>query len=190
MPLTTAEKEAQIAELRESFDNAVATVFVDYRGVDVETITELRVKFREAGIVYKVAKNNLVRKALAGTDLEGNEALDAALKGMTGIAWSNEDPSTAAKVLRDFRKDKKEILAKKDEPEKLIAKAALLDGNVMPGEQVETTLASMPGKDEIRAQLLATLLAPAQNLVAQLAAPAQNLAFVFDAIKRKQEEEG
>ena len=112
------------------------------------------------------------------------------LKGMTGVAWSYEDPSTAAKIIKDFRKDKKDVLAKKNEPEKLVPKGAVLSGEVMDGKAVETTLASLPGKDEIRAQLLATLMAPAQNLVAQLAAPGQNLAYVFDAIKRKQEEEG
>lgn len=188
MPLTLEEKQAQVTEIRDSFEKAISTVFLDFRGVDVETITELRVQFRAAGIEYKVIKNNLIRKALVGTELEGNDELSQHLKGMTGVAWSYEDPSTAAKVLKKFRSDHKETLAKKDEPEKLVPKCAVLDGNVMDGKAVETTLASMPGKDEIRAQLLATLMAPAQNLVAQLAAPAQNLAYVLDAIKRKQEE--
>lgn len=187
MPLNPAEKKAQVQSIRESFEKAVSTVFLDFRGVDVATISELRVAFRKAGIEYRVIKNNLIRKALEGTPLEGNAELDKSLAGMTGVAWSFEDPSQAAKVIRDFRKDKKDILAKKDEPEKLLPKAALLDSNVLDGAQVETTLASMLGKDEIRAQLLATLLAPAQNLVAQLAAPGQNLAYVLDAIKRKQE---
>jgi len=190
MPLSPSEKEALAVEIRESFEKAVATVFVDYRGVDVETITELRVKFRAAGIEYRVVKNNLIKKALVGTDLEGNEALEAHLKGMTGVAWSYEDPSTAAKILRDFRKDKKDVLAKKNEPEKLVPKCALLGGELMEGSKVETQLASLPGKDEIRAQLLATLMAPAQNLVAQLNAPASRMALVIEAIRRKQEEEG
>ncbi len=188
MPMTLQEKEAQVGAIRESFEKAISTVLLDFRGVDVETITELRNQFRAAGIEYKVLKNNLIRKAIAGTDLENNEELAQHLKGMTGVAWSYEDPSTAAKVLKKFRKDHSDVLAKKDQPEKLVPKCGLLDGNVMTGKEVETTLASMPGKDEIRAQLLAQLLAPAQSLVRQLAAPAQNLAYVFDAIKRKQEE--
>lgn len=188
MPLTTEQKKAQVEAIRESFEKAVSTVFVDFRGVDVETISALRVAFRKAGIEYRVIKNNLIRKALVGTPLEGNAQLDKSLAGMTGVAWSYEDPSAAAKVLRDFRKDKKDVLAKKDEPEKLVPKAALLDANVLSGAEVETTLASMPGKNELRAQLLATLLAPAQNLVAQLAAPGQNLAYALDAYRRKQEE--
>jgi large subunit ribosomal protein L10 len=185
MPMTPTQKEAQATEVRESFAKAISAVLLDFRGVDVETITELRARFRAAGIEYRVVKNNLVRKALEGTDLETNDDLQAHLKGMTGIAWSYEDPSTAAKVIRDFRKDKKDILEKKDQPPRLIPKCALLDGNVMDGKAVETTLASMPGKDEIRAQLLAQLMAPAQSLVRQLQAPAQNLAYLFDAYQRE-----
>lgn len=188
MPLNPQQKQAQVAEIRESFEKSVSTVFVDFRGVDVDTITALRVAFRKAGIEYRVIKNNLIRKALVGTPLEGNAKLDKSLAGMTGVAWSYEDPSAAAKILRDFRKEKKDVLAKKDEPEKLVAKAAVLDVTVLDGAEVETTLASMPGKNELRSMLLAQLLAPAQNLVAQLAAPGQNLAYALDAYRRKQEE--
>ena len=92
MPMTQTEKEAQAVQVRESFEKAISTVLLDFRGVDVETITELRSRFRAAGIEYKVVKNNLVKKALEGTDLEGNEELAGHLKGMTGIAWSFEDP--------------------------------------------------------------------------------------------------
>lgn len=187
MPMNQQEKEAQVASLRESFDKAVSTILLDYRGVTVELITELRSQFREAGVEYKVVKNNLVKKALAGTDLENDGAFTDNLKGMTGIVWSYEDPSSAAKVIKKFREDQKAVLKKKDEPEKLVPKCAVLDGVVMKGTEVETALASMPGKNEVRAQLLATLMAPAQNLVAQLAAPGQRLALVLDAQKRKLE---
>lgn len=187
MPMNATEKAAVVATLKENFDKAVATVLVDYRGVTVEHITELRTQFRAAGIEYRVVKNNLVKKAIAGTDLENAEGFTSQLTGMTGIAWSYEDPSGAAKILKNFRESKKDVLKKKDEPEKLSAKCAVLDGQVLEGKQVETTLASMPGKDEIRAMLLATLMAPAQSLVAQLAAPGQNFAFVMDARKRQQE---
>ncbi len=187
MPMNHAEKEAQVASLKEAFDNAVATVLLDYRGVTVETITELRARFREAGIDYRVVKNNLVKKAIAGTELENAESFLSQLTGMTGIAWSYEEPSSAAKVIKKFRDENKDVLKKKDQPEKLVPKCAVLDGQVMSGNEVETTLASMPGKDEVRAQLLATLMAPAQHLVAQLAAPATRFALVLDAKKRKEE---
>ena len=72
-------------------------------------ITALRAKFREKGVEYKVVKNTLVVKALEGTDLGKNEELAGHLKGMTGIAWSYEDPSAAAKVIKAFRKGDVEL---------------------------------------------------------------------------------
>lgn len=186
MPLTREAKQQQVDELREKFEKAVSTVLVDYRGVDVETITELRERFRKAGIEYKVVKNNLVRKALA--DSEVGKVLDGHLTGMTGLAWSYEDPSSAAKIIRDFRKDKAEVLKKKDQPEKLVPKCAVIATEFIEGENVETQLASLPGKDEIRAMLLAQLMAPMQQLVMQLNAPAQRMALVVEAWRRKQEE--
>lgn len=178
--MTVRQEKADAVELvRERFSRAVSAVLLDFRGIDVLTISDLRDKFREKGVEYRVVKNNLVVKALAGTSLEG--VLDAHLKGPTGIAWSFEDPSAAAKVVRDFRKQG-------DHQEKLTVKCGLLEAMVFEGPRVETELASMPGKDEIRAQLLAQLMAPAQKLVMQLGAPAQNLAYALDAIRRKQEE--
>ena len=173
-----AEKAKQIGTIRESFDRMVAAVLVDYRGVNVENITDLRARFREKGVEYKVVKNTLVVKALEGTDLGKNEAFAAHLKGMTGIAWSYEDPSAAAKVIKAFRKEG-------DEQEKLTIKCGVLDGQVLEAKRVESELATLPGKDEIRAMLLAQLLAPAQNLVRQLLAPAQNFAYVLDAKVRQ-----
>lgn len=187
MPMNQAQKEAQVASLKEAFESAVSTVLVDYRGVDVETITELRSRFRKAEVDYRVVKNNLVMKAIEGTELADLEGFTGQLNGMTGIAWTYEDPSGAAKILKKFREEFKDRLKKKNQPEKLVPKCGVLDGQVLTGVEVESKLATMPGKDEIRAQLLATLMAPAQNLVAQLAAPSARMALVLDAQKRKLE---
>jgi large subunit ribosomal protein L10 len=186
MSLTREEKAAQAVSVRESFDNASATVLVDFRGVNVELITNLRSRFRDAGVEYKVVKNNVVRKALEGSDLADNEEFTANLAGPTAIAWSFEDPSAAAKVIKNFRKEFTDVLQPKDEDEKLIIKCGLLEGQVLDAKRVEKELATLPGKDEIRASLLAQLMAPMQNLVGQINAPAQNLALVFDAYRRKE----
>jgi large subunit ribosomal protein L10 len=186
MSLTREEKTAQAASVRESFDNASATVLVDFRGVNVELITSLRARFREAGVEYRVVKNNVVRKALEGSDLASNEEFTSNLVGPTAIAWSFEDPSAAAKVIKNFRKEHTDVLQPKDGDEKLVVKCGLLEGQVLDAKRVEKELATLPGKDEIRASLLAQLMAPMQNLVAQINAPAQNLALVLDA-KRRQE---
>lgn len=180
MTLSHNEKAAQVEFVKDRFERAVSAVLVDFRGVSVELVTDLRARFRAAEVEYKVVKNNLVNKALEGTPLGENAELKAQLKGMTAIAWSYEDPSAAAKVIKAFRKEG-------DEHEKLTVKAGVFESTVMVGERVESELATMPGKDEIRAMLLAQLLAPAQSLVRQLSAPGQNLAYVLDAYRRQQE---
>jgi large subunit ribosomal protein L10 len=96
---------------------------------------------------------------------------------MTGIAFSFEDPSVAAKIVKEFRKDEKH--------QKLEVKCGVLDAAVMSGTDVEATLATMPGKDELRAMLLAQLQAPSQKFVQQLQAPLQNLVYAFEAHRKQ-----
>jgi large subunit ribosomal protein L10 len=88
-------------------------------------------------------------------------------------------------VLKSFRKEFTDILQPKDGNEKLLVKCGLVEGQVLSAKRVETELASLPGKDEIRASLLAQLMAPMQKLVGQLNAPGQNLALVLDAKRRQ-----
>jgi large subunit ribosomal protein L10 len=92
---------------------------------------------------------------------------------MTGIAWSYEDPSAAAKVVKAFRKEK--------EHEALKIKAGLIEGQVLNADGVENQLATMPGKNELRASLLATMAAPMQQFLQQLNAPAQNFVYLLKA---------
>jgi large subunit ribosomal protein L10 len=175
-----AAKQEEVASIRQSFEKATTAVFLDFRGVNVDQITNLRTEFRKAGVEYRVVKNTLVKIALKGTAYESAD-LNAQLKGQTGIAWSYEDPSAAAKVIKTFR-------AVNDANQKLGIKCGVIDAKVMPGAQVESVLATMPGKNELRAMLLATLQAPAQNLVRLLQAPAQNLTYLLDARRRNLEE--
>jgi large subunit ribosomal protein L10 len=168
-------KTTQIGEIRARFDKSTAAVFLDYKGMTVEAATKLRVEFRKAGVEYKVCKNTLVKQALKNEKFV--DQLSPALAGMTGIAWSYEDPSAAAKVVKAFRK---ETIG-----EKLQIKAGLIDGSVLNPKAVEEQLATMPGKDELRAMLLATLQAPLQQFVAQLQAPTQNLVYVLAAKERQ-----
>ncbi len=180
MSLQRAAKTEQVDAIRESFSKSTSAVFVDFRGLDVESATELRNRFRESGVEYRVVKNTLVRLALEGTELKSNPELEAHLVGPTAIAWSYEDPSAAAKVIKVFRQD--ETLA-----EKLAVKCGVLDTTVFSGSRVESELATLPGKDEARAMLLAQLQAPAQTLLRQLNAAGQNLVHVLDARRRQLE---
>jgi large subunit ribosomal protein L10 len=173
---TREGKAALIGEVKGRFDKATSAVFLDYKGMNVEQVTKLRASFRKAGVEYKVVKNTLVRHALK--DTEYGKKLDDVLTGMTGCAWSYEDPSAAAKVLKAFKKDE-------GDANKLEIKAGLIDGAVMDGKAVEDQLATMPGKDELRATLLATLQAPLQQFVMLLNAPAQNFVYVLSAKERQ-----
>lgn len=181
MGMSMQTKEASVKTLRENFDKAISAVFVDFGGVNVANITDLRSRFRDAGVLYKVVKNNLVRKAVADQSFGEEELFQTSLRGMTAVAWSFEDPSAAAKIVKSFRKEG-------PEKEKLNVKCGLLEGKVLSAAQVANELATLPGRDELRAQLLAQLMAPAQTLVRQLHAPGTNFALVLDAYKRKQEQ--
>jgi len=168
-------KDGQIGEIKARFDKMTAAVFLDFKGMTVEHVTKLRAEFRKAGVDYKVVKNTLVKHALK--DAPYKQKLDDVLVGMTGIAWSYEDPSAAAKVVKAFKKD--------PAGEKLQIKAGLIEGSLLDAKAVEDQLATMPGKNELRAMLLATLQAPLQQFVALLSAPAQNFVYVLSAKERE-----
>jgi large subunit ribosomal protein L10 len=180
--VTKTSNQEQVAQLRDRFARASSAVLVNFRGLSVARATDLRNEFRKVGVDFKVVKNSLVKLAIKDTNLDTAE-FRKALIGETAIAWTYEDPSLAAKVIKEARKD--DIVA-----QKLTVKAGVLESQVLAAERVESELATMPGKDELRAMLLATLMAPAQKLVAQLMAPGQNLAFALDARKRQLEGNG
>jgi len=165
-------KESAVKEIQDRFARMSSAVFLDFAGMTVEEVSKLRNTFRAKGVEYKVVKNTLVKKALA--EHSWADRLTPALRGMTGVAWSFEEPSAAARIVKDFVK----------ENEKLKIKAGLLEGTVLDAKAVESQLASLPNKDEARAQLLATLLAPAQNFVRLLNAPGQQVVLLLNAKQR------
>ena len=164
-------KEAKVTELKARLARTSSIVIADYRGLDVPTVTTLRDQFRKVQAEYKVYKNTLVKLAIKGTPME---SIGKYLEGTTAVLFSYESPSAAAKVATKFAKDN----------EKFKVKAAFFDGTVMEGKQVES-LATMPGKDELRATLLATFMAPAQSLVATLVAGPMNFMYLLDAQQKK-----
>jgi large subunit ribosomal protein L10 len=169
-------KSVRVKELVARFERMSSAVFVDYQGMTVAEVSQLRDKFRAKGVEYRVVKNTLVQQALAG--LPWIRQLSGALKGMTGIAWSFEEPSAAARAIKEFRKENK----------KLRVKAAVLEGQVLSAEAVESQLAVLPSKDEMRSHLLATMNAPAQHMAMLLNAVASNFVGVLDARRRQQAE--
>ena len=164
------QKEAQVAEIKERFGRMASAVVTDFRGLDVDTLNSLRREFDKASVEYKVVKNTLVMRAVGEAGYA--EQLSGHLAGPTAIAWSYEDPVAPAKVVADFAKNN----------EKLKIKCAVLDGEVLSEPQV-IQLSKMPGKDEIKAQLLATFMAPAQTMVRLLAAGPTNFLYLLNARK-------
>ena len=166
-------KEQQVNELKEKLAKTTALVLADYRGIDVPTVTGLRDQFRKAQCEYKVYKNTLVKLAVKGTKMEG---ISKHLEGPTAIIFSWESPAAPAKVATKFAK----------ESEKFVVKGGYFEGQVLDVKGVES-LASMPGKDELRAKLLATFMAPATDLVRTLSAGAQNFVYLLSAKERQAE---
>jgi large subunit ribosomal protein L10 len=171
-----SEKTVSIEYIRGQFQQMSSAVFVDYAGLTVAQVSKLRDSLREKGVVYKVLKNKLVRQALKEqtfVDVLGTSAL----RGMTAIAFSYDEPSAAARVLKEYRKDN----------DKLKIKAGLMDGQVLDPRAVEDQLATLPSKDEARSHLLATMNAPAQTLLRLLNVPARDFVGVMAAKQRKDE---
>ena len=134
------QKKQVVNEMVEKFKAATAGVFVDYRGLTVEEDTELRRKFREAGVEYKVVKNTLTSRAAKEVGLE---ALDPILNGPTALAMSVDNPVAPAKIIAEF--------AKKHEA--LEVKAGFMDGAVMSVAEVNT-LAATPTREELLAKMM------------------------------------
>ena len=168
-----AQKVEFLEKLNERFGRAPIAVLTDYRGLNVAEMTELRHKLRAVEGEYLVAKNTLTRRAL------GEKAAAAAatlLKGPTAIAFGFSDAVAIAKAVHAFAKDH----------EKLVIKGAVFEGEVLTAAAVGQ-LATMPGRDQLRAQLLALLMTPATQLVRVLSAPSRAVVQVLDARRRQQE---
>lgn len=171
-----AAKQEMLGEIKEAFENVASVVIADYRGIKVPTVTAMRDDFRKAGCHYRVLKNSLVKIAVKGSKLEPMSAL---MVGTTAVIWSNEIPQDPAKIALKWAKD---------EP-KFKIMGGYYEGQLLDVAGV-SALATMPGKNEIRASMLMTLLAGPQAFAAQILAPVQNFAYLLDARKRQLEEQG
>jgi len=161
------EKVDVIAELKDTLNKVASLIVADYRGLTVEQVNGLRSEIRKADCTYRVVKNTLFKRAIAGTELEG---LTPLFSGPTAIAYSFQDPVAPAKIIDKFAGDLKH----------LDVKGGYLDGELLDEGAVKS-LASMKGKDELRAELLATFMAPAESFVRLTNAVAQNFVYLLKA---------
>ena len=164
-------KQALVDEIK----GAQSIVLVNYRGLTVEEVTELRSKYREANVDYKVYKNTMMRRAFEELGVEG---LEDFLKGPSAIAFGMEDPASAAKISSEFAEDH----------DALEIKAGYVDGKVLSLPEIDA-LAKLPSKEVLVAQVLGGLNAPIQGFANVLNGTLSGFARVIAQIADKKENE-
>jgi len=171
--LNISQKKEVVERLSTQLAGAEITILVDYKGLDVLKMTELRAKLREAGVQIEVVKNTLLTRACQGSD---SELMKHLYKGPNAIVISATDPVAPAKILVDFAKDN----------DKLEIKAGALSGKLLSAEEI-SLLAKMPSKEELLAKLVRTLNAVPTSFVTVISGVPRAFVNVLNAIKDQKE---
>jgi large subunit ribosomal protein L10 len=172
--MNRTEKQEMVASLTEGIGKATNAFLIDFTGITVPQVTELRQKIRETESDYVVVKNTLALIAIKDSPLID---LRDKFAGPTGVAYNSGDAVALAKALKTFSKDVPAMQFK----------GALLDGKVVPAEQI-AEIADLPSREELVSKLLYLLQTPIRNLVTVLNANIRNIAVVLDQIAKQKGE--
>ena len=153
--MPTPQKEQIVKEMTDKFSQAQSIILADFTGIDVNTLTALRKRFREANVEYRVVKNTLARLSVRHAGIEG---LEEYLVGVNSYAISYDDPTKPIKVVEEL---------KKELDDKFKIKAAYFEGRVIGPDRV-AELATLPSREELLAQFVGLLNSPMSKLVATL----------------------
>jgi len=151
VPIGLKEKQAIVAEVNETASCALSAVMADYRGVSVDSMTELRRIAREQNVQVRVIRNTLAKRAFEGTEFE---CMNDVLLGPNILAFSLEDPGAAARIFKDFAKENSAFEIR----------ALAVGGKLLPAEQIDA-LAKLPTRDQGLSMLMSVMLAPVTKLV-------------------------
>ncbi len=167
------EKAQAISELEAEIGKARNAFLIEFKGITVPQVTELRKQVRQTGSKYLVVKNTLALIALKDSPMIG---MKDRFSGPTAVAYNSTDPVTLAKALTRFAKDVPAV----------VFKGAMLDGQVVPAEQIQT-IASLPSREELISKLLFVLQSPVRGLVTVLQGNIRNLAVVLNQVAKQKE---
>ncbi len=169
MALRLDDKKALVSEVNAVAAQALSAVAAEYRGLTVDQMTNLRKEARDSGVYLKVVKNTLARRAVEGTEFE---CLQDALNGPLLLAFSQEDPGAAARVVKSFAK----------KHEQLVAIGIAFDGQLLPASELDR-LATLPTHEQALAMLMSVMQAPITKLVRTLAESQAKLVRTVAAVR-------
>jgi large subunit ribosomal protein L10 len=172
---TREQKAAEVSELTEQIGKASNAFLIDFKGITVPQVTELRKQVRQANSGYVVVKNTLALIALKDSPIIN---MKEQFTGPTAIAFNATDAVVLAKALTKFAKDVPAVAFK----------GALLNGQVVPASEIQN-IANLPSREELVAKLLYLLQSPIRGLVTVLQANIRNLAVVLDQVAKQKEKE-
>ena len=176
MALRLEQKQQIVAEVNEVAASALSAVIADYRGLTVAEMTEMRVKARESGVYLRVVRNTLAKRAVEGTEYE---CLNDAFVGPTLLAFSQEDPGAAARLIKEYAKDFAE----------LEVRALSIGGLLLSADQLDR-VAKLPTLDQARSMLMSVMQAPVVKLARSLNEVPGKLVRTIAAVRDQKQAEG